>query len=189
MAWDLGHRRSDDLDFFTRTAAEQDRIAGALRALDSTAEIDTSQPRTLYGLVRGCKVSVFELPGRWLSEPVRIAEGIGLATVAEIAAMKLVAVSTRSAKKDFFDLHALAAHGFAAEHMFSALREMYPGEIDLDVGGHVARAPTDFSDAGLEPDPIVLDGTGWKQAKRSAARLSADLLAHLAVPKRSGVIR
>lgn len=194
LAWDLGHRRSDDLDFFTRTAgllhpAEQERIAAALRALDPESEVDTSQPRTLHALVHGCKVSVFELPGRWLAEPVRTAEGIGLATVAEIAAMKLVAVSTRSAKKDFFDLHALAARRFTAERMFSALQEMYPGDIDLDVGYHVARALMDFTDAEMEPDSIVLDGTTWNEAKRSASGLSNVLLMHLAALKRSGVIR
>lgn len=194
LAWNLRHRRSDDLDFFTRTAglldgAEQERIAGALRALDADAEVDVSQPRTLHAVVRGCKVSVFELPGQWLSEPARAAEGIGLATVDEIASMKLVAVSTRSSKKDFFDLHALAARGFSAERMFSGLRGMYPGDIDLGVGHHVARALTDFSDAEVEPDPIVLDGTTWKEAKRSAARLAADLAAHLAGLARAGSMR
>jgi hypothetical protein len=191
LAWYLGHRRSDDLDFFTRTAglldgAEQDHIASALSALDADAEVDISQPRTLHAVVRGCKVSIFELPGQWLSEPVRVAEGIGLATVDEIASMKLVAVSTRSSKKDFFDLHALVTRGYGAERMFSGLRGMYPGEVDLGVGHHVARALTDFSDAEVEPDPIVLDGATWKEAKRSASRLSTDLAAHLAALARSG---
>jgi hypothetical protein len=191
LAWEFGHRRSDDLDFFTRAAglldgAEQARIASALAGLDENARVDVSQPRTIHAVVRGCKVSVFELPGQWLSEPVRVAEGIGLATVEEIAAMKLVAVSTRSARKDFFDLHALMTRGYTAERMFSALRKMYPGEIDLDVGYHVARALTDFGDAELDPDPVVLDGTMWKAAKSSAMLLAAALADHLAVLENSG---
>lgn len=191
LAWDLGHRRSDDLDLFTRTPGlldkvEQDRIASALRDLDPDSQIHISQPRTVHASLRGCKVSVFELPGQWLTDPVRVAEGISLATVEEIAAMKLVAVSTRSAKKDFFDLHALAARGYTADRMFAALRGMYPGEIDLDVGYHVARALTDFGDAEVDPDPIVLDGTTWPEAKRSAARLAADLEAHLAASRKRG---
>lgn len=185
LAWELGHRRSDDLDLFTRTpglldGAEQDRLAAALRTLDPDSPIDISHARTVHASLRGCKVSIFELPGRWLAEPVRVAEGLCLATVEEIAAMKLVAVSTRSAKKDFFDLHGLAARGYTAGRMFAALRGMYPGEIDRGVGSHVARALTDFSDAEVDPDPIVLDGTTWDEAKRSAVRIAADLTAHLA---------
>jgi hypothetical protein len=61
---------------------------------------------------------------------------------------------------------------------------MYPG-----VGYHVARALTDFSDAEVEPDPIVLDGAAWKEAKGSAARLAADLAAHLAVLAKAGSMR
>jgi hypothetical protein len=191
LAWDFGHRRSDDLDLFTRTpglldVVEQERIASALRDLDPEAQIDISHPRTVHASVRECKVSVFELPGQWLTDPVRVAEGISLATVEEIAAMKLVAVSTRSAKKDFFDLHALAARGYTADRMFAALRGTYPGEIDLEVGYHVARALTDFGDAEMDPDPIVLDGTTWHEAKRSATRLAADLEAHLAASRNRG---
>jgi hypothetical protein len=191
LAWALGHRRSDDLDFFTRipgflNPAEQERIESALRALDVTARVDISQPQTIHGVVRGCKVSFFGIGGRWLSEPVQLREGFGLATIEEIAAMKLIAVSTRSAKKDFFDLHALAKRGYSAEAMFSSLRDMYPEDIDLEVGMHVARALTDFSDAELDPDPILLDRATWPEAKRSALRLSSDLQRHLNDLQRSG---
>jgi hypothetical protein len=73
--------------------------------------------------------------------------------------------------------------------MFSALERMYPGEIDLDVGYHLVRALTDFSDAELDPDPLMLDGATWADAKRSAARLAADLDAYLADARRSGRMR
>lgn len=194
LSWALGHRRSDDLDFFTRIPrhldpAEQARIATALRALDSAARIDASQPETIHGSVLGCKLSFFGIGGEWLSEPVRVREGIGLATEEEIAAMKLIAVSTRSAKKDFYDLHALAGRGYSAQGMFSALRRMYPDEIDLGVGQHITRSLTDFSDAELDPEPIVLDGTTWREARGSAERLARDLGAHLLTLRRSGLIR
>jgi hypothetical protein len=188
---DLSGYRLADLDFFTRTPgflnpAEQERIESALRALDVTARIDISQPQTIHAVVRHCKVSFFGIGGGWLSEPVQLAEGFGLATTEEIAAMKLIAVSTRSAKKDFFDLHALSSRGHSAEGMFSSLRTMYPGEIDLEVGLHVARALTDFSDAELDPDPILLEGVSWGEAKQSAQRLSSDLQRHLSDLQRSG---
>ncbi|MBW3570563.1 MAG: nucleotidyl transferase AbiEii/AbiGii toxin family protein [Gemmatimonadetes bacterium] len=191
LAWALGHRRSDDLDFFTRVPGflhpiEQDRIASVLRQLDTTARIDVSQPQTIHAVVRDCKVSFFGLGGRWLSDAVQLTEGFGLATTEEIAAMKLIAVSTRSARKDFFDLHALASRGHSAEAMFSSLRSMYPNEIDVDVGLHVARALTDFSDAELDPDPVLLERVTWSEAKRSAQHLASDLQRYLRDLQRSG---
>jgi hypothetical protein len=189
LAWEYGHRRSDDLDFFTRvpgllSTTEQQRIAADLRALDPNASIDISQPRTIHAVVRGCRVSVFGLGGRWLSPAVQVAEGFGIATVEEIAAMKLIAVSTRSAKKDFFDLHALYYRGFSGDRMFAALGGLHPGEIDREVGEHVVRALTDFSDAELDPDPIILDGTTWDDARRAAECLAADLHKHLRTLRR-----
>lgn len=191
LAWEFGHRRSDDLDFFTRlpgllNEAEQRRIEADLRTLDADARIDISQPRTIHAVVLGCKLSVFGLGGQWLSEAVPVAEGFGIAAVAEIAAMKLIAVSTRSAKKDFFDIHALHQRGYTAADMYDALSRMHPGEIDLDVGHHVARALTDFSDAELDPDPVVLNGATWPEAKRTAEKMSADLQRHLDGLRRRG---
>lgn len=184
LAWDLGHRRSDDLDFFSRVPglldeSEQRRIEADLRLIDPEARIDISQPRTIHAVVLGCRLSMFGLGGQWLSQPVPVAEGFGVATVEEIAAMKLIAVSTRSAKKDFFDLHALYEHGFTAERMFSALDKMHPGEIDSAVGHHIVRALTDFSDADLDPDPVMLTDITWEKAKRTAERIASDLHKHL----------
>lgn len=53
LAWALGHRRSEDLDFFNRVPGhldtqEQMRLARALRSLDSAAELDMSQADTLH---------------------------------------------------------------------------------------------------------------------------------------------
>lgn len=159
--------------------AEQQRIADDLRRIDADARIDISQPQTLHALVLECRLSIFGLGGQWLSPAVPLAEGFGAATVAEIAAMKLIAVSTRSAKKDFFDIHALYQRGSSGGKMFSALTRMHPGEVDADVGDHVVRALTDFGDAELDPDPIILDGTTWSEAKRTATLVAADLRRHL----------
>lgn len=191
LAWDLGHRRSDDLDFFTRvpgllSETEQRRIADDLRAIDPDAQIDVSQPHTIHSVVLGCRLSVFGVGGEWLYDAVPVAEGFGVATVEEIAAMKLIAVSTRSAKKDFFDLHALHRRGYSVERMFSALSRMHPAEVDAEVGDHVVRALTDFADAELDPDPVVLDGSTWSQAKRVAEVLASDLQKHLTLLRRKG---
>jgi hypothetical protein len=181
LAWALGHRRSDDLDFFTRApghldAAEKARLADALRRVDSTAKINDQGEATLHGLVLDCRVSFFGLPGQWLSPPTMVAEGFGLASLDDIAAMKLVAVNTRCTKKDFFDLHALVKQGYDGQRMITLLRQMYgPSVVDSAAEAHIARCLLDCHSADAEPDPVVLDGTTWTMAAETAAQLAAGI--------------
>lgn len=128
----------------------------------------------------GCRLSFFGIDGRWLSDPTPVTEGLNIATIDEIAAMKLVAVASRSTKKDFVDLHALRSRGMDAGRMFSLMGQMYgPKLVDISAGQHLVRALVDFSDAEEEDDPIMYDGTRWATARDSAIRLSAELQAHL----------
>ncbi|QQR78677.1 MAG: nucleotidyl transferase AbiEii/AbiGii toxin family protein [Candidatus Moraniibacteriota bacterium] len=66
---------------------------------------------TLYGLFLGAKVSFIAYPSfRPLDDRVRY-QSIHLLSPRDIAAMKIVAVSQRGKKRDFFDLYWLAHHG------------------------------------------------------------------------------
>jgi hypothetical protein len=150
------------------------------RGLDPEAKVLADAPATVHAKVLGCRLSFFGISGHWLSAPTPVVEGFGLATVDEIAAMKCAAVTSRSSKKDFFDLHALESRGFNAPGMFALLKQMYgPAVVDLETGRHLVRAMTDFNEADEEPDPITLDGTTWERARRTAVRLSAELSSYL----------
>lgn len=96
-----------------------------------------------------------------------------LASVDDVAAMKMVAIQTRSAKKDFYDLHALKRHGYGAQRLYDLARSATP-VIDAEVAHHLVRCLMDFTDAEMDPDPISLDGTTWDMARRSAEQLSND---------------
>jgi hypothetical protein len=184
LAWALGHRRSDDLDFFTREPgglglAAQTRLASNLRTLPDVGSVDLHGERTLHATVMGCRVSFFEIQGKWLSSVEMTKEGLALARLDDIAAMKVVSVLTRSAKKDFYDLHALRQHGYGAVRLFELAKGSLPDLIDAEVAQTLVRALLDFSDADLDPDPMSLDGTTWKAAKQTASALSHELEAAL----------
>lgn len=179
LAWALQHRRSDDLDFFTRepgrqNAAAQVRLADRLRALEGADAVHLADERTLHAVVGDCKISFFEIGGRWLRDPIPTAEGVWLASIDDIAAMKVVSVLTRSAKKDFYDMHALDRAGYSGQHLFELARAAVP-EIDAEVADQLVRALADFTDAELDPDPISLDGTTWAAARRTSERLSREI--------------
>ena len=169
LAWHLGHRLSEDLDFFSFPGGLED-VAASLEPLAVVGSVRSGE-NTLHTRVGQCSVSFFEVEGRWLDDPMLVAEGFGVATVAEIAAMKLVAVMTRCAKKDFYDLVAIDDGGIALPHMINAARRMYDG-FDAALP-HLRRALAYFDEAESDPDPLSTTGLRWNEVKRRIRRMSA----------------
>jgi hypothetical protein len=178
LAWHLGHRLSEDLDFFsfipdTLDDAGCTALVAELRRIQPDGEPFRSGERTVHGSVEGCRVSFFEITGGWLAPPTRVAEALDLATVEEIAAMKLVAVMPRCAKKDFFDLAAIAGRGMTMRAMVDAGRRMFPGfDQPRD---HLRRALVYFDEAELDPGPILLTPMRWPAVKTAIQTLAAQI--------------
>jgi len=172
LAWHLGHRLSEDLDFFSFVPGSIDaRLHAALEAISERDSVRASD-RTLHSRIAGCSVSFFEVEGRWFDPPHPVAEGFELASVHEIAAMKLVAVMTRCAKKDFYDLVAISEHGVSLTEMIDCGRRMYDG-FDAALP-HLYRALGYFDAAESDPDPVSAKATGWPVVKKKITRLRQD---------------
>ena len=101
LALQLGHRRSDDLDFFSPTLWEEDRLEGIVLGLGGRVLL--SEERTLHGIIHDFKVSFFYYPYKMVTPFVYLGD-LSLASVPEIGCMKAVAISQRAEKKDFFDI-------------------------------------------------------------------------------------
>jgi nucleotidyltransferase AbiEii toxin of type IV toxin-antitoxin system len=144
-----------------------------LDALDPSPEPLQVGERTLHGSVGECRISFFEVEGSWLNPPLRVQEGIALAAVPELAAMKLVSVMTRCAKKDFYDLIAIARSGLSIREMVECGRRMYAG-FDQALP-HLRRALVYFEEAETDPDPITTVGMVWSSVKREMEMLARDL--------------
>ncbi len=178
LAWHLGHRVSEDLDFFSFDAGAlatepAGSLATALQRVDPANVPFRIGENTIHGTVGECRISLFQVDGTWLAPPVRVREGIGLANVSEVAAMKLVAVMTRCAKKDFYDLVAISEAGMTLAEMVECGRRMYAG-FDQALG-HLRRSLVYFDEAETDPDPITTTGQTWPAVKRSIEVLARGL--------------
>lgn len=178
LAWHLGHRVSVDLDFFSFTAGTLDptpaaELADALKRIDPAGKSFDVGDRTIHGRIGECHVSFFQVEGGWFDSPVRVTEQIGLASVPELAAMKLVAVMTRCAKKDFYDLVAIAETGMTLPEMVAGARRMYAG-FDQALP-HLRRSIVYFDEAEADPDPVSTTGATWPAVKRAMEALARDL--------------
>lgn len=148
-----------DLDWFTETPFDPEELTAELPA-ELTREILGSARNTLNIRLDGVKVDFLRYAYPRLRPPVEV-EGLRLFDVADIAAMKVAAVTNRGARKDFYDLAFLIeAHGL--QQLLGWYREKFP-EFDLFP---VVKSLTWFADAEREPDPEMLRPTSWAKAKR-----------------------
>jgi hypothetical protein len=165
VAIHLGHRQSLDLDWFTaRTIEEPSELAKDIQDQGVALSINSAHRRTLHGAVAGVRVSFLE--GRYplLRPPVAWPEfGCSLAALDDLAAMKLLAIAQRGAKKDFLDVYALGRHGLSLEFMLACYRRKY-GVEDI---ARVLFSLCYFDDAEAAPLPKMLLPVAWDDVKNS----------------------
>src|SRR5262249_45271504 len=102
-------------------------------------------------------------------------EAFPVASLRDLAAMKLAAIARRGIRRDFWDLYAIAEAGLSLRDAAAAyVRKFQVAESDLY---YVIRALTYFADA--EKDPVVPPGLSrrrWEQIKRFFEAQAPDLL-------------
>ena len=164
LALRLGHRVSLDLDLFSATnklgADERRILLDALKA-SGPLRIKGAKDGMLHLDLGGTPVSLFHyyypMLGRFQSW-----RGLNVASLEDIAAMKLSAVLGRGSKKDFIDLYQLCRRPGLDRVMKAAARK-FPLYADFPL--QAARALLYFEDAEKEPMPRMLDTTTWEDIK------------------------
>ncbi|NLS77460.1 MAG: nucleotidyl transferase AbiEii/AbiGii toxin family protein [Chloroflexi bacterium] len=172
LALQLGHRRSVDLDFFS----EHDEVRPemhqrALRALSSFAPQVVEQAWGNLVLLLGDLRAGFFGYGYPLIAPTIEAEGVPLASLADIGLMKLDAIATRASRKDFCDLY-LIAQSIPLRALLDMAPAKYPTVRDFEA--MIVRQLAYFERADLEPPLDALLPLDWAEVKgffRTWARL------------------
>jgi hypothetical protein len=155
VAFHLGHRRSIDLDLFSREpAVDLEAVRASLVAALPEAEILAATGATLKLRVAGVLVDLVRYPYATLAPPGPGPGGFSVAGLRDLAAMKLAAIARRGIRRDFWDLHAIVTHGVDLDDALRAYREKFD-RAEGDVY-HVLRALTYFADA--DKDPVLPEG-------------------------------
>jgi len=164
LALQLGNRESIDLDLFSNTDfASNDLLTSLLK--DYQIVVNNQLPQTLITTINDVKVDFIKFHYPFI-RPFLVIENIRMASLEDIATMKLDAITGRGSKKDFYDLFFLLQH-YSIEELFSFYTEKYPHQTTF----HVARSLTYFDDAEIQPNPIVFDKTiTWEAVKQKIIR-------------------
>ena len=158
LALQLGHRTSVDLDFFGRINADSEDLRDILREVGRVEVASVSKNINIFW-INGVKVDMVNYPYPWLDLPI-VEDGVRLASLNDIAAMKISAIVNRGTKKDFIDLYTLLLH-FALDEILDMYSRKYSdGSLFI-----VMKSLTYFDDAETDPMPNVLNDTTWETVK------------------------
>jgi len=175
LALQLGHRVSADLDFFSPTQ-DIPSIAEPLRtALQSFSPmLADSAWGNLVFLAEDVRVGFYGY-GYKLVAPMETAEGVKLASVADIALMKMDALLSRASRKDFHDLYAICQHT-SLRTLFDLAPQKYPSMRDFEA--QVARHLVYFERAERETPVPLLEPVAWDTVKTWFRQQAIELEKH-----------
>ena len=172
LALRLGHRVSEDFDFFRTHETDTRALFAALREVSPCTTLHSDE-RTLTVLMRGVKLSFFELGDRFLF-PATPYAFFGVADSRDIALMKLLAVTNRGSRRDFVDLFTILRTGPPLNDYLEMLPRKYgPGRLNPY---QVVMSLTYFDDAESEPMPHMLAPFDWAECKEFFVQEARTLL-------------
>ncbi len=160
LSLQIGHRESEDLDFFSEEPFDPEQIQRLLIQLGSVSETELATG-TLNTFLDGVKLQFLEYPYR-LIEPTVEWKNITLSSVADIACTKLQTIGMRGSKKDFIDLHFLFDI-YSLPELFEMLDDKYPAADYSKT--HILKSLVYFEDAEVQPMPRMHLNVSWEDVK------------------------
>lgn len=158
LALQLGHRKSIDLDFFGTVDCEAEYLRESIAGIASLTILKESPHIHIY-IVDGIKVDIVNYKYPWLDDVV-LEQGLRLASVNDIAAMKITAIIGRGTKKDFIDI-AFLLHHFSLEEIL----HFYAAKYNDSSVFMAMKSLAYFDDAEADPMPDMFVNQSWQQVK------------------------
>ncbi len=164
VGWLCRHRRSADLDFFSLDSdAALEPVVAAFRNLGAAVRVESN---IMIGFDTAAgPVDVVKYPYRLLKKPQVGPADVVMASILDLAVMKVAAIARRGLRRDFWDLFMLLKKGkLELPAVLEAYRRRY-GTRASDTY-HLLRALVFFDDAERD-DPRLLGLTAaeWRRIK------------------------
>lgn len=168
----LGHRKSIDIDLFTDAQyGSLDFRQYEIFLKNNFPYYDNGDPTSIVGFGRGyyigtSKDDCIKLDLMYTDPFINDAElidGIRMASLEDIAAMKINAISRGGRKKDFWDVNKLL-ETYSLKEMLGLHKRRHEWEHDEE---QLLDSLIDFSEANMMDDPVCLEGKDWDDIKLS----------------------
>ena len=157
------HRVSVDLDFFIpKPDIDATFIISSLSKYNWT--ISLREKDTLYGTLEEAKISFIAYPQFIPLHPFITDHMMNILDARDIAVMKIIAVSQRGTKRDFFDLYWYTKNKEPLADVVKRIGFEYP-KLQHNYH-HIMKSLTYFDDAEEDPEPQIFFEASWEQVKQ-----------------------
>lgn len=164
LALQIGHRSSVDLDFYCLKHFLADKLLPDFQIRFERLAVRRAIKDTLILSVGETDLSFFFYPYKLLKPPVQF-ETINLASIEDVAAMKITAIIQRGRRRDFVDIYYLLDK-YALKQIINFALKKYPGFQEM----MILKALIYFADAEeeeLERHIKIFDKNfSWEKVKK-----------------------
>lgn len=157
----LGHRQSNDLDFFSEEEFNASILVKNLKQIGKFQGLKSAE-NTIIGDLNGIKISFFALPYKLLEMPARH-NNLRIAQLIDIATMKILAISDRRTKRDFIDLYFLCQQVKPLEEFIYLFQKKF-GKYNYNIY-HIIKSLVYFDDAEKDKIPKMYRDVSWLKVK------------------------
>ena len=163
LALQAGHRKSVDLDFFTAKPKFNSKTVLGNFANNNDWRTSFEEENTIYGELFGAKISFIAYPFFIPKQDFIRYGSVKILHPIDIAVMKIIVISQRGRKRDFFDLYWCAKNIEPTENSIKRLKIQYPS-VAHDYH-HILKSLVYFNDAESDPTPEIYFKASWKDVK------------------------
>jgi len=164
LALQLGHRSSIDFDFYTSGRIDASDLVKQLEKIFPYLKIQLQAENSLGLKINQVNLSFFRYDYPLINR-LKNFQGVGIASVGDIAAMKMAAIVQRGTKRDFIDIFYLLQK-YSLEKLIKFTLKKYPFYQEMII----LRALIYFEDAEKEVKPrkikIFDKNFSWEKAKK-----------------------
>lgn len=159
LALQIGHRQSIDLDFFSIVPYDTTTLVQLLSELGNIIVLQDSPAIHIF-LINGVKVDFVDFKFPWRQEPLE-EDGVRLAQLEDIAAMKVTAAIGRGTKKDFIDIATLLQI-YTLKQILDFYQSKYPNSSLF----MATKSLLYFDDAEKDAMPRMFSNLTWEETKQ-----------------------
>lgn len=165
LSLQLGLRESYDFDFCVKREFNNEILLNELKKIGNV-EVMQNQKGTCDILLNNVQVSFFYYPNKILKDFVISDEikKLKIASILDIAIMKIVAIGGRGAKKDFFDLYNIIKKcNISVDEIVKGLIQKYGKDVNYV---NIIMGLSYFEDAEDEILPKSFVDFNWEEIKK-----------------------
>jgi predicted nucleotidyltransferase component of viral defense system len=163
LALQMGHRTSTDIDLFWHQKFDTQTLRNEIEN-DFDCEIKSVYRFAVFSYIENIKVDIVFQKSNLLNDAV-VVDGVKMASLNDLAAMKLMAITNRGKLRDFVDIYMLLQK-FKLEEML----EMWSSKFENSNYELVVRSLTYFEDAIDEGNMKWFFPFNWKKIQGTLIR-------------------